>query len=110
MVTTPQEVALIDVRKASEMFKKVNVPILGVIENMSYFVCPSDNKRYDIFGVGGGQKEAARMGVPLLGQIPIQMEIRQGGDQGTPLMVAAPESPAGQVLSRAAATLRQNLE
>lgn len=110
MVTTPQEVSLIDVRKASAMFKKVNVPILGIIENMSYFICPSDNKRYDIFGTGGGEKEAARIGVPLLGQIPITMEIRQGGDQGTPLMIVAPESLPGKAFSQTAKTLKNTLE
>ena len=71
IVTTPQEVALIDARKASSMFEKVNVPVLGLIENMSYFLCPSDNKRYDIFGSGGGEREAKRLKTPLLAQIPI---------------------------------------
>src|SRR5580700_3633142 len=85
IVTTPQEVALIDARKASSMFTKVNVTVLGLIENMSYFVCPKDNTRYDIFGRGGGEREAARLGVPLLGQIPIDIPTREGGDSGTPI-------------------------
>jgi ATP-binding protein involved in chromosome partitioning len=110
MVTTPQEVALADVRKAAAMFRKVNVPILGIVENMSTFICPSDQKRYDIFGTGGGRKEAERTGVPFLGEIPITMEIRQGGDQGTPLMVAAPDSAPGKAFSQAAKALRQALE
>ena len=110
MVTTPQEVALIDVRKAAAMFKKVSVPILGIIENMSTFICPSDNSRYDIFGTGGGRREAERIGVELLGEIPITMEIRQGGDQGTPLMVAAPDSPPGKAFAEAAKALRKRVE
>ena len=88
IVTTPQEVALIDARKASTMFAKVNVPVLGLIENMSYFLCPSDGKRYDIFGSGGGAVEAERLKVPLLGQIPIDIATREAGDRGTPIVAA----------------------
>ena len=89
IVTTPQEVALIDARKAVGMFAKVNVPILGIVENMSYFLCPSDGKRYDIFGQGGGAKEAARLNVPLLAQIPIDIPTREGGDSGHPITLQA---------------------
>lgn len=85
IVTTPQEVALIDARKAVSMFQKVNVPILGIIENMSYFLCPSDGQIYHIFGKGGGDHEAKRLGVPLLGQIPIEMSVRESGDAGQPI-------------------------
>jgi ATP-binding protein involved in chromosome partitioning len=85
IVTTPQEVALIDARKASTMFEKVNVPVLGLIENMSYFLSPSDGKRYDIFGSGGGEREAKRLRVPLLGQIPIDIATRESGDRGMPV-------------------------
>ncbi len=92
IVTTPQEVALIDARKAASMFSKVNVPILGIIENMSYFLCPSDGKRYDIFGSGGGQREAERLGVPLLGQVPIDIPTREAGDRGMPVTGADPQS------------------
>ncbi len=109
MVTTPQEVALIDVRKAIGMFQKVNVPILGIVENMSYFLCPSDHQRYDIFGSGGGEKEARRLDVPFFGEIPIEMAIRQGGDMGVPLMVAAPQSISGQAFIRVAEALRKKL-
>src|SRR6185436_13047807 len=84
---------LIDARKASTMFQKVNVPVLGLIENMSYFLCPSDGKRYDIFGTGGGAREADRLNVPLLGQIPIDISTREFGDQGTPIAVADPKNP-----------------
>ncbi len=85
IVTTPQEVALIDARKATTMFGKVNVPILGLIENMSYFECPSDGVRYPIFGEGGGAREAEHIGVPLLGQIPIEIATRESGDSGKPI-------------------------
>ncbi|MEZ5326414.1 MAG: Mrp/NBP35 family ATP-binding protein [Verrucomicrobiales bacterium] len=92
IVTTPQEVALIDARKAVSMFAKVNVPILGIVENMSYFRCPDTGKRYDIFGSGGGQKEAERLGVPLLGQIPIDIATREGGDSGAPIALQSADS------------------
>src|SRR3954462_9543828 len=93
IVTTPQEVALIDARKASTMFEKVNVPVLGLIENMSYFLSPSDGKRYDIFGSGGGEREAKRLRVPLLGQIPIDIATREAGDRGMP--IAGEDSKSG---------------
>jgi ATP-binding protein involved in chromosome partitioning len=85
IVTTPQEVALIDARKAATMFEKVNVPVLGLIENMSYFVSPSDGTRFDIFGSGGGEREAKRLRVPLLGQVPIDIATREAGDRGIPV-------------------------
>ena len=88
IVTTPQEMALIDARKASSMFAKVNVRVLGIVENMSYFLCPSDGVRYDIFGSGGGEKEAARLGVPLLAQIPLEIPVRTGGDEGVPVALS----------------------
>jgi len=91
IVTTPQEVALIDARKASSMFAKVNVPVIGIIENMSYFECPSDGVKYPIFGEGGGDKEAARLGVPMLGKIPIDIPTREGGDSGKPIAFTSPE-------------------
>ncbi len=109
MVTTPQEVALIDVRKAAAMFQKVNVPILGIVENMSYFLCPSDDQRYDIFGSGGGQREATRLGVPLLGQIPIEISVREGGDCGIPLMITSPKSSSGHAFLQTAEALRKKL-
>jgi ATP-binding protein involved in chromosome partitioning len=90
IVTTPQEVALIDARKAVSMFAKVNVPILGLIENMAWFECDA-GKRYHIFGRDGGVKEAQHLNIPLLGQIPINMETREGGDSGTPVALLPPE-------------------
>jgi ATP-binding protein involved in chromosome partitioning len=100
IVTTPQEVALIDARKASTMFAKVNVPVLGLVENMSYFLSPSDGKRYDIFGTGGGAREAERLGVPLLGQIPIDIATREAGDRGMPVAAADPANPVAQEFLR----------
>ncbi len=84
MVTTPQEVALADVRRGIMMFKETEVPVLGIVENMSYFVCPDSGKQYDIFGKGGGARVASQFGLPLLGEIPIDPAIRQGGDSGEP--------------------------
>ena len=102
IVTTPQEVALIDARKAVGMFGKVNVKILGLIENMSYFLCPSDNQRYDIFGVGGGKKEAEHLGVPLLAQIPIDIPTRAAGDEGKPVVLRYPDLPVSRAFQEAA--------
>jgi len=108
IVTTPQEVALIDARKAAGMFAKVNVPILGIIENMSYFLCPSDGKSYAIFGQGGGKREAERLGIPLLAQIPIEMTVREAGDEGHPVALLDPKtSAASQAFHDLAASLRQ---
>jgi ATP-binding protein involved in chromosome partitioning len=92
MVTTPQDVALLDVRKALGMFRKLNVPILGIVENMSYFVAPDTGARYPIFGEGGGQKIAEEFDVPLLGRLPLEIETRKGGDAGVPITVGAPKS------------------
>ena len=92
MVTTPQDVALLDVRKGLAMFRKLNVPILGIVENMSYFIAPDTGRRYGIFGEGGGQRVADEFGVPLLGQIPLEMQTREGGDAGVPVTVGHPDS------------------
>jgi ATP-binding protein involved in chromosome partitioning len=107
IVTTPQEVALIDARKAASMFAKVNVPILGLVENMSYFLCPNDGNRYDIFGTGGGAREAARLQVPLLAQIPLLMSLRESGDMGCPLTQREPDSETGRAFRAAAQAVRQ---
>ncbi|HEY4639200.1 MAG TPA: P-loop NTPase, partial [Candidatus Udaeobacter sp.] len=109
IVTTPQEVALIDARKAATMFEKVNVPVLGLVENMSYFLSPSDNKRYDIFGSGGGEREARRLRVPLLGQVPIDIATREGGDRGTPIVSEDPKSPVTAEFKRIAQEIRKAL-
>ncbi len=107
IVTTPQEVALIDARKAVGMFGKVNVPILGLVENMSHFVCPSDGQIYYIFGQGGGEKEAAKLGVPLLGRIPITMNVRESGDSGRPVALEAPATnPASAAFAELAKAVK----
>src|SRR6202171_3301253 len=107
IVTTPQEVALIDARKAATMFEKVNVPVLGLIENMSYFICPNDGNRYDIFGSGGGEREAARLKVPLLAQIPLEMRLRESGDKGFPLAGEDRQSPVALEFKKIAARIRE---
>jgi ATP-binding protein involved in chromosome partitioning len=93
VVTTPQEVSLSDVRRAVKMFEQVNVPVLGVIENMSYFIAPDTGNRYEIFGRGGGQKLADEYRLYFLGEVPLGMEVREGGDKGVPVVVSFPDSP-----------------
>jgi ATP-binding protein involved in chromosome partitioning len=109
IVTTPQEVALIDARKAATMFDKVNVPVLGLIENMSYFISPSDNKRYDIFGSGGGEREAKRLRVPLLGQIPIDIATREASDRGMPIVGEDRQSPVSAEFNKIARQIQEAL-
>lgn len=106
IVTTPQEASLGVVRKGMGMFEKVNVPILGMVENMSYFTTPN-GERVEIFGHGGGQAEAARKGIPFLGEVPIFTEIREGGDSGTPVVVSAPTKPPGQAFMQIAEALKR---
>ena len=96
VVTTPQTVSLADTRRAVAMYRKLNVPTLGLVENMSYFVCPSCDHESDIFGKGGGEATAQEIGVPFLGGIPIHQSIREGGDAGTPIVVSEPDSPAAR--------------
>jgi ATP-binding protein involved in chromosome partitioning len=106
VVTTPQEASLGVVRKGIAMFEKVNVPILGIVENMSYFTTPNGD-RVEIFGHGGGHDEAIRQKIPFLGEVPIFTEIREAGDQGLPVVVSAPEKPAGQAFIKIAETLQK---
>jgi ATP-binding protein involved in chromosome partitioning len=108
IVSTPQEASLGVVRKGIAMFRKVNVPILGLVENMSYFTAPG-GQRVEIFGHGGGQAEAARQNTPFLGEIPIFTEIREGGDRGTPVVVSAPNHPAGRAFIQIAEALLRKL-
>ena len=92
VVTTPQDISIIDVKKALKMFQRVNVPILGIVENMSFFIAPDTGKRYDIFGTGGGKKLSEELFVPLLGSIPISQETREGSDKGKPIVFDKPNS------------------
>ncbi len=102
VVTTPQQVSLADSRRAVAMYKKLNIPPLGILENMSYFVCPNCSHEADIFGHGGGEKMAADLGVPFVGRIPIYQPIREGGDSGVPLMISEPDAPAAVAFMMAA--------
>src|SRR6059036_467487 len=102
LVTTPQDVAVADVRRALRMFETVAIPILGIIENMSYFVAPDTGRRYNIFGEGGGARLAEMYHVPLLGTIPLGMEVREGGDKGVPVVVSHPESAQSLAFRRVA--------
>lgn len=102
LVTTPQEVSLADVRRALRMFETVAVPVLGIVENMSYFIAPDTGQRYHIFGQGGGRRLAEQYGVPFLGEIPLGIEVRESSDRGVPVVVAQPESPQAQAFRRVA--------
>jgi ATP-binding protein involved in chromosome partitioning len=109
LVTTPQTVSVADTRRAVRMYQKLNVPTLGLIENMSHFVCPSCTHESDIFGKGGGEALATEMGMPFLGRIPIYEPIRVGGDTGVPITVGEPNSPAAQAFRAAAERLAAQL-
>ena len=108
IVTTPQEASLGVVRKGIAMFEKVNVPILGIIENMSYFTTPN-GERVEIFGHGGGRTEAERQKMPFLGEVPIFTEIREGGDRGVPVVVSSPDKPVGEAFLKIAEAVRGRL-
>jgi len=110
MVTTPQEVALLDVRKAIGMFQKLNVPLLGVVENMSYFLAPDTGTRYNIFGEGGGRRLAEEYGIPLLAQLPLDLETRVGGDEGSPITVRRPDSSQAKAFRDLALAVRTRLD
>ena len=110
IVTTPQSVVLEDVTRGVQMFNTVEVPVLGVIENMSSYVCPECDTRTDIFSHGGGRDTAERYSVPFLGEIPIDMGVRQGGDVGTPVVVSAPDSVAGAAYRQIARDLASTLD
>jgi len=98
VVTTPQQVSLADSRRAVAMYRKLNIPTLGIVENMSYFTCGTCRTEADIFGRGGGEKMAAELGLPFLGGIPIDQPIRQGGDSGVPLLISDPDSPSARAI------------
>lgn len=109
IVSTPQDLALIDARKGLNMFKKVDVPLLGIVENMSYFIAPDTGKRYDIFGHGGARREAERLGIAFLGEVPLQMEIRETSDSGEPVVVSRPDGPEAKIYQEIAARVWQRI-
>jgi ATP-binding protein involved in chromosome partitioning len=110
IVSTPQDLALIDARKGLNMFKKVDVPLLGIVENMSYFIAPDTGKRYDIFGHGGARKEAERLGVTFLGEVPLEMGIRESSDAGTPVTVSKPEGAEARIYRDIATKVWERLQ
>jgi ATP-binding protein involved in chromosome partitioning len=110
IVSTPQDLALIDARRGIAMFRKVDVPVLGVVENMSYFLCPHCGERTEIFTHGGARKEAERLGVPFLGEVPLEVEIRETSDAGLPIVATRPDSPQAKIYRDIAARVRAGLE
>jgi ATP-binding protein involved in chromosome partitioning len=109
LVTTPQSVSLADTRRAVAMYRKLNIPTLGLIENMSYFVCPGCSQESDIFGRGGGEKLAAEMSVPFLGSVPLYEPVRRGGDSGIPVVMGEPDSAPSRALMSAAERVAQQV-
>jgi ATP-binding protein involved in chromosome partitioning len=109
IVSTPQDIALVDARKGLNMFRKVAVPVLGIVENMSYFVCPKCGERSEIFGHGGAHQEADKLGVPFLGEIPLHLDIRTTSDSGRPIVVAQPDSPHAQTYKNIAGRVWKQL-
>jgi ATP-binding protein involved in chromosome partitioning len=109
IVSTPQDVSLLDARKGLKMFEQVNVPVLGIVENMSYFVCGHCHERTDIFRHGGGQSEAVRLGVPFLGEIPLDPEVVMGGDEGQPILLRNPKSPVSDAYRKVAGAMAAQL-
>jgi len=110
IVSTPQDLALIDARRGVAMFNRVNVPVLGVVENMSYFLCPSCGTRSDIFSHGGARKEAERLGVPFLGEVPLHMTIREKSDAGLPVVATEPDGPHAKIYREIAARVRDQIK
>jgi ATP-binding protein involved in chromosome partitioning len=102
LVTTPQEVSMADVRKAFNMFEQVRIPVLGIVENMSFFLCPNCSERHHIFGSGGGEELAKRFGTKLLGQVPLSTNVREGGDAGVPIVVGEPDGPQAEAFRQVA--------
>jgi ATP-binding protein involved in chromosome partitioning len=110
IVSTPQDLALIDARRGIAMFRKVDVSVLGVVENMSYFLCPHCGMRSEVFSHGGAKKEAERLGVPFLGEVPLVLEIRETSDAGLPIVATRPDSPHAKIYREIAARVRAGLE
>jgi len=109
IVSTPQDIALLDARKGLNMFRKVDVPVLGIVENMSYFLCPHCGERSDIFSHGGARREAERLGAEFLGEVPLHILIRETSDEGRPIVVSHPESAHAQIFRRMASRIAEKL-
>jgi len=109
IVSTPQDLALIDARRGLAMFTRVNVPVIGIVENMSYFACPHCGTRSNIFGHGGARHEAEKLGVPFLGEVPLHMDIRAASDAGTPLVESEPKSAHADIYRTIASNVRDRL-
>ena len=109
IVTTPQEIALLDVKRGVAMFQEVRVPVLGVVENMSYHLCRKCGHRHEIFAHGGGARYARELGVPFLGELPLLRELREGGDNARPIVAAMPEHPASAAFKSIAAKVIEQL-
>jgi ATP-binding protein involved in chromosome partitioning len=109
IVSTPQDLALVDARRGIAMFRRVNVPVLGIVENMSYFLCPECGSRADVFGHGGARHEAERQGVPFLGEVPLHMQIREKSDAGLPVVATDPDGPHAMTYRTIAARVRDGL-
>jgi len=110
IVSTPQDIALIDARRGVAMFSKVNVPVFGVVENMSYFVCPHCGERSEIFGHGGARETAEELGTSFLGEIPLHLRIRETSDAGTPIVVAEPDSPEARAYLQVAERVAEKID
>jgi ATP-binding protein involved in chromosome partitioning len=110
IVSTPQDLALIDARKGLNMFRRTEVPVLGIVENMSYFICPNCGHQSDIFGHGGAEAEAARIGVPFLGAVPLNIEVREKSDAGTPVVVSSPDSEVAKIYRQIAERVIERLQ
>ena len=110
IISTPQDLSLIDARRGLAMFKKVNVPVLGIVENMSYFQCPHCGTKSDIFGHGGARHEAERLGVPFLGEIPLHISIRTTSDSGTPVVESEPRGQHATIYREIASRVRDQLK
>ncbi len=110
IVTTPQEVSLVDARRGLKMFERVNTPVWGIIENMSYFICPHCGEKSFIFGSNGGEKTSKELGVPLLGQVPIEANVTESGDRGIPIIEYKPESAAAKAFLEIAEKIKRELK
>ncbi len=110
IISTPQDIALIDARKGLNMFRKVDVPVLGIIENMSYFVCPECGHQSEIFSHGGAKREAEKLGTEFLGEIPLDIEIRETSDDGQPIVVSKPDSPQAETYRSISRRIKEKLD